>query len=231
MFIDLSYEVTIRIFIRLAENPYDMNRIKQKLLPQIFIIYTRYLIGGAFVFASLIKIKGHRFTTDSGALNPINSSWHLFETLYQSGLYWKFLGMGQLIAGLFLMTQRFSKLGALINLPIILNVFVITLSYYFAFTPVITGMMLFANLVLIAWEWNELKIIFNLKPNFDEAFRMEKDVIWQIIGVLLFSFTFTYRLLVNQYDIVFWFLICFLLGITGLIIGLYREKKRKKALG
>jgi len=35
-----------------------MNKIKERVLPQIFIIYTRYLIGGAFVFASLIKIKG-----------------------------------------------------------------------------------------------------------------------------------------------------------------------------
>lgn len=85
-----------------------MEAIKRKILPQIIIIYTRYLIGGTFVFASLIKIKGTRFTSVSGESNPINSAWHFFETMYQSGLYWKFIGVCQLLAGFLLMTQRFS---------------------------------------------------------------------------------------------------------------------------
>ena len=207
-----------------------MNSIKTKILPQIFIIYTRYLIGGAFVFASLIKIKGYRFTTESGASDPINSAWHFFETMYQSGLYWKFIGLGQLIAGFLLMTQRFSKLGALVNFPIILNVFIITLSYYFAYTPVVTGLMLFANLLLILWEWNEIKFLFNLKPVFDNTQRLEKDVVWQIVGLTLFTFTFIYRLLVDKYNIAFWAITCLLVGSIGLIIGLNREKKRKNRL-
>ena len=89
-----------------------IDRLRQQYWPTIFIIYLRYLIGGAFVFSSIIKIQGHRFTTDSGADYPINSAWHLFETLYQSGLYWSFLGWSQLIAGALLMTQRFAALGA-----------------------------------------------------------------------------------------------------------------------
>jgi len=207
-----------------------MNSIKTKILPQIFIIYTRYLIGGAFVFASLIKIKGYRFTTESGASDPINSAWHFFETMYQSGLYWKFIGLGQLIAGFLLMTQRFSKLGALVNFPIILNVFIITLSYYFAYTPVVTGLMLFANLLLILWEWNEIKFLFNLKPVFDNTQRLEKDVVWQIVGLILFGFTFIYRLLVDKYNIAFWAITCLIVGSIALIIGLNRERKRKNRL-
>lgn len=207
-----------------------MNRIKEKIVAQIFIIYTRYLIGGAFVFASLIKIKGHRFTTESGALSPINSAWHFFETMYQSGLYWQFIGVAQLIAGLLLMTQRFSKLGALINFPIILNVFVITLSYYFAYTPVITGLMLLANLLLIIWEWDEIKVLFNLPPRIDKSPRLEKDIHWQIVGLILFLFTFIYRVLIDKYDVGFWILSCISIGLIGLILGLYRERKRKHVL-
>ncbi len=207
-----------------------MNKIKQKILPQIFIIYTRYLIGGAFVFASLIKIKGNRFTSESGALNPINSAWHFFETMYQSGLYWQFIGVCQLIAGFLLMTQRFSKLGAIFNFPIIVNIFIITLSYYFAYTPVITGLMLAANLLLLIWEWNELKILFNFPPDIDNSIRLEKDYCWQIIGLILFTFTITYRLSVERYDLFFWLISCFLIGFLGLIIGLFRERKRKKRL-
>ena len=205
-----------------------MNTFKEKLLPQILVIYTRYLIGGAFVFASIIKIKGNRFTGNSGEHNPIDSAWHFFETMYQSGLYWKFIGFGQLLAGCLLMTQKYAKLGALINFHIILNIFIITLSYYFAFTPVITGMMLFANVLLIFWEWNELKILFNITPEIYNTPRLEKDILWQLTGLILFFFTFTYRLVVDAYDIIFLSATCLLIGITALSIGIFRERKRKK---
>ncbi|MDA1268773.1 MAG: hypothetical protein O2829_06735 [Bacteroidetes bacterium] len=46
------------------------------------------------------------------------------------------------------MTERFAKLGAVLNLPIILNVFVITISMEFGGTSLITGLMLAANLML-----------------------------------------------------------------------------------
>ncbi|WP_106793040.1 hypothetical protein [Aquimarina sp. Aq78] len=201
-----------------------MNNIKEKLWLQVFIIYTRYMIGGAFVFASLIKIKGKRFTSVSGASEPIDTAWHFFETMYQSGLYWKFIGVGQLIAGCLLMTQKYAKLGALLNLPIITNIFIITLSYYFAYTPVITGLILLANILLILWDWNELKVIINLPPIFDKNKRFEKDKIWKITGITLFLFTFIYRILVDGYDPFFWAGVCFLVGIVGLIIGLKRKR-------
>jgi len=204
-----------------------MEKIRRKVWAQIFIIYTRYLIGGTFVFASLIKIKGNRFTSESGAENAIDSSLHFFETMYQSGLYWKFIGIGQLLAGLLLMTQRYAKLGALVNFPIILNIFVITLSYDFAFTPVVTGLMLMANLLLLFWDWNELKILFNFRPVFEIGVRLEKLRIWEIIGLILFSITFFYRLFVNKYNIFYWFITCFIIGVIGLIIGLNKKKKSR----
>jgi len=207
-----------------------MLNLKERIWIQVFIIYTRYLIGGAFVFASLIKIKGNRFTGESGASNPIHSAWHFFETMYQSGLYWKFIGVSQLVAGLLLMTQKYSKLGALLNLPIILNIFIITISYYFAYTPIITGLMLLANVILILWEWDELKILFNLPPITDKYMRLEKDRLWQVTGLILFTFTVIYRISVEKYNFGFWFITCFIAGIIALLVGLKREKKRKSSL-
>lgn len=52
---------------------------KSNIYLQIFVIYIRYFIGGTFVFASIIKIKGKRFTAESGALEPINSAWHFLK--------------------------------------------------------------------------------------------------------------------------------------------------------
>ena len=208
-----------------------MKRIKENILAQLLIIYTRYLIGSAFVFASLIKLKGKRFTTESGVNEPIDSAWHFFETMYESGLYWKFIGAGQLIAGLLLMTQRYSKLGALMFLPIISSVFVVTISYYFAFTPVITGLMLLANILLVAWDWDELKILVNKTPVIETEKRFENDRIWEITGLTLFLFTFLYRFIIDSYDSLFWGGVCVLIGVGGLVMGLkrmpayYKEKK------
>ncbi len=185
----------------------------------------RYLIGGTLVFASLIKIKGLRFTATDGIDHPIHSAWHFFETMFQSGLYWKFIGLGQLIAGFLLMTQRVAKLGALISFTILLNVFVITLSYYFAYTPVVTGLMLSVNVGLILWDWNELKVLLNFPPSHDPIKRLEHDKVWEITGLLLFAFTFFYRLIIDDYSVFLWFSICLLIGTFGFWFGL---KKREK---
>jgi hypothetical protein len=196
---------------------------------QIFVIYTRYLIGGAFVFASLIKIKGLRFTSTDGTNAPITDSLHLFETLYQSGLYWQFLGFGQLIAGFFLMTQRYSKLGAVAFYPIILNVFVITISYNFGFTFIITGLMLLANTLLLLWDWNSLRIFFNQPLILENPNRLEYDTIWQWTGLILFVFTTSYRIYTDNYNMVFWFGTCFLIGLSAFVFWLWKNRKLKSA--
>lgn len=205
-----------------------MKNLKEKLWPQAFIIYTRYLIGSAFVFASLVKITGKRFTTESGASYAIDSSWHFFETMYASGLYWKFIGWAQLLSGFLLMTQRFSKLGALLNLPIIGNIFVITLSYYFAYTPVITGLMLMANLLLILWEWNELKVIFNLPFEPSNPIRMERDWLWAFFGLILFFLIILCKLYLRAQTIPYWLFSFPVVGLLGMLIGIQREKKRRR---
>ena len=206
-----------------------MNNLRNKILPQLFIIYTRYLIGAAFVFASVVKIQGKRFTTIDGINEPINSAWHMFETLYQSGLWWKVMGLGQLIAGLLLMTQRYAKLGALMFLPIVANVFVITLSYDFRGTPVITGLMLVANIMLVLWDWDELKVLINKTPVIPQPNRFENMRIWEITGLALFLFTAIYRVGVTGYNIFLWVIVCSAIGIIGLIMGLYKYKKTLNA--
>lgn len=165
--------------------------LKQKRIFQIFTIGLRYLIGSAFVFASIVKIEGQRFTGTSGEASPINSAWHYFETMYRSGLYWNFIGWGQLIAGFLLMSQRFSTLGAIAFLPIITNVFFVTISYYFAGTPVITFLMLLGNLYLLLWDWHKLKIVVLPNPTSyqdnDPAF-MKRNA-WFYLGIFYFIMT------------------------------------------
>lgn len=193
--------------------------IRSRIIPQLLVIYTRYLIGGAFVFASFIKIKGNRFTSSSGENEPINSLFHFFETMYQSGLFWKFIGLGQLVAGALLMTQRFSFLGAMINLPILSCVFVITISYDFNNTPIITGLMLSANILLLLWDINRLRVFWNKLPLAETVKRMEANMIWQAGGVALLLFTSAYRIYTDNYNALLWLMTCFVIATSILLIA------------
>jgi hypothetical protein len=168
-----------------------LSNLKQNRLLQLFTISLRYLIGSAFVFASIVKIEGKRFTSNSGADYPINSSWHYFETMYQSGIYWNFIGWGQFIAGLLLMTQVFSTLGAVAFFPIILNVFMVTISYQFEGTIFITSLMLLATIYLLIWDWNKLRFIAlpNQSNYIDDNHEFSKRRVWVYLGIFLFLMT------------------------------------------
>lgn len=195
-----------------------LKRLKTYVWAQLVIIYTRYLVGGSFVFASIVKIQGNRFTTMSGSDAPIHSALHLFEVFYQSGIYWQFIGWGQLIAGFLLMTQRYSKLGALLFLPIIGNIFVITISYDFNYTPVITGLMLIAIILLVAWDWDTLKVIIGKKPEPILDSNPTSQPLWAITGLILFLFTAVYRSIVQLYNPILWFCICFIISFIAFLI-------------
>ena len=69
-------------------------------------------------------------------------------------------------------------------LPIIANVFVITISYDFRGTPVVTGLMLLTMLILIYWDWDSLKVIINKKQTNSTQKRLENDNFWMYLGLL-----------------------------------------------
>lgn len=203
--------------------------MKDKIWLQVFIIYTRYLIGGAFVYAAIVKIQGLRFTSVDGSDYPINSPFHFFETMYQTGFYWQFLGWSQLIAGLLLMTQRYAKLGAILFVAIISNIFVITISIPgFSGTSFVTGLMFLATLMLVLWDWHALKVLVNLSPEiYTGKKRLEQFKIWEFTGLLLFVITVGVKLLRVNYDLFVWVLGCLLIGSIGLFMGLRNFKRMR----
>jgi hypothetical protein len=207
-----------------------MERIRKLFFAQLMVIYTRYLLGAAFVFASIIKMKGQRFTSSSGESAPIHSNLHYFETMYQSGLYWRFIGLCQFLAGALLMTQVFCFFGAVIYFPVILNIFIITLSYEFGFTPVITGCMLLANLMLLFWDWNKLKIFFNQKPLAGNNDEIDQKKLWAFTGFILLLFTTVYRTIYDRYNFMFWSIGFILITGVGFLIYILKRSRGSKML-
>jgi hypothetical protein len=147
------------------------------------------MVGTAFVYASIPKVCGRRFFYSEDIVNtPVGDVAHFFEILYQAGPYWRFLGLTQLIAGLLLLTQRFGKLSSCLSAAVVSNILMISLSFndFRAQTPMVAWLLFWAVITLLIWEWNELRILVNLRPIDDSVKRCEADYGWELIGVAAF---------------------------------------------
>ena len=132
-----------------------VSNIRNKKIFQLFTWGTRILLAIAFVPSGLKKFLGERFTS-LGVDNPVG---FFFEALYQSGWYWNFLGFMQLLVALLIIIPKTTFFGALLYLPVIINIFIITVAMQFTGTPFITGLMLLANIYLLFWDYKKLKQI------------------------------------------------------------------------
>jgi uncharacterized membrane protein YphA (DoxX/SURF4 family) len=122
---------------------------------QRLAVISRILLALAFIPTGLVKLMGERFTL-LGIDNPIGS---FFEAMYRTGLYWHFVGLAQVAAGVLLLIPRTSTLGALLVFPIVLNIFVLTVSLHFTGTPFITAGMLLASIFLLCWDYDRFKAV------------------------------------------------------------------------
>ncbi|MFZ6014631.1 MAG: hypothetical protein ACOYXT_30100 [Bacteroidota bacterium] len=205
-----------------------IDRLKQVFFFKLATIYLRYLIGFAFVFASFVKIRGERFTV-LPVSNPVG---YFFEAMYQTGMYWKFLGWSQLIAGALLMSQRFSTIGAMLFLPVIANVFMITISVNFGMgTPIITSLMLLGTLYLLLWDCKKWLILFHrdhtikLDLTQQPEDKFMTDPVWTITGVTFVALSAFPHMTRWSYFFV-WMVIMIVVGVMALVVALYRNKKR-----
>jgi hypothetical protein len=170
-----------------------IEKCKQFYFLQIFTVYLRYLIGAGFVIAAfgMGKFSGQQLLiSNAGAsIETLEPLQQFFRVMATSGLYWQFIGSTQVIGGGLLMTQRYAKLGAFIFFALILNIFIITISYSFKGTPVVTGLMLLATSFLLFWDLNSFQFLFrspvkeNLKPSSELA--IAKHPFWMGVGILM----------------------------------------------
>ena len=132
--------------------------IRKKTLAIYFTWGTRILLALGFLPSGMIKLLGKRFT-QLPIDNPIG---FFFEGLYLTGWYWNFLGLSQLMAAALIVIPRTTFFGALVYFPIILNIFLMVTSMHFTGTPIVTGLMLLANIYLLCWDWTKLKALMRL---------------------------------------------------------------------
>jgi hypothetical protein len=128
--------------------------VRSRLLV-LFTALTRVLLAIAFVPSGLVKVRGERFTT-LPVTDPVG---YFFDGFFSALPYYQFIGVAQLTAALLLVLPRTAPLGAVIYLPIILNIFVVTVAVGFGGTAVISGLLLAGSVYLLCWEYDRWKAL------------------------------------------------------------------------
>ena len=122
---------------------------------QLFTAMTRCLLAIGFIPPSIPKILHHPFTM----LPDTDPVGHYFRALYDTGFYYEFIGWAQITAALLILFPRTAHIGAIIFLPIIANIAVLTCSVGFKGTWLVTILMGLAASWLVVWEYDRLKPI------------------------------------------------------------------------
>lgn len=141
------------------------------------IFSIRVFLGLIFFTAGMAKLTQHF----PGLIGPV---W-LEEKLapFGLGLYARFIAYCQVIVGWLLLTQRFATLGAIMLFPLLLNIFMVTVSLEWRGTPYVNFFLLILNGILLAYDFDKLKFILTddtseLKPIGIHRPNRKSDALW-----------------------------------------------------
>lgn len=133
-------------------------RAKQNRWYRWFAVFCRITLALGFIPSGWVKVTGERFT----ALSSNHPLGNYFDALHQTGYYYTFIGVVQLLTALLLLIPRTALLGALLYFPVILNICILTYATRFEGTR-ITTLMVLANLYLLCWHYDRVKYILPLR--------------------------------------------------------------------
>ena len=124
-----------------------------------FAIFCRLALAVAWLISGYVKISGERFAAGLSHNHPLGQ---YFDALLNTGYYYTFIGVGQVIVAILLLIPRTALIGAISSFPIILNICVLAYSVRFEGTRAATFLLL-ANLFLLCWDYDRLKSILPFK--------------------------------------------------------------------
>ena len=134
--------------------------VRSKGLFYRLTLFTRIMLAAGFIPTGTVKLLGQRFTT----ISPTSPIGAFFEAMYQTGLFWRFIGAVQIVAGVLLLVPRVAHLGTLMFLPVIICIAVVTVALDFGLTEVVTAAMLAAVLYLCLWDYERLRSLLTSRP-------------------------------------------------------------------
>jgi uncharacterized membrane protein YphA (DoxX/SURF4 family) len=132
------------------------HQAKRNVWLKRFSIFCRVGLAWGFFGAGITKIMGQRFTS----LSDNHPMGHYLTALHLTGFYYPFIGYVQVLAALLLLIPRTATLGAVLYFPVILNICILSISVRFEGSLISSTLMVLANLYVLCWNYDKLKLIF-----------------------------------------------------------------------
>lgn len=134
-------------------------RLRARAPLQRFTLLVRTALAAGFVAPGLTKVFGGDFAPGIDPATPMGAYFHAF---HNTGAYYGFVGAVQVLAAALLLSRRTALLGAVLYLPVVANIFVLTAATRFGVgTQVVAGLMTLACLWLLAWDAHRLSGILS----------------------------------------------------------------------
>lgn len=123
-----------------------------------FATLCRVALAAGFLPSGFVKINGERFT-DLVVTHPMGN---YLEALSYTGYYYTSIGVMQVVAAILLLIPRTAVLGAIIYLPIIVNICILTFALRFDGSLFTAPLMVLACLYVLVWDYHKWKFIIPL---------------------------------------------------------------------
>jgi uncharacterized membrane protein YphA (DoxX/SURF4 family) len=144
-----------------------------------------FFLGLIFITAGIEKLTG---------IQDIIGPHDLIKNLAEHNLelLGKFIAYSQVTIGFLLITNRFRTIGAIMLLPMLLNILVVTIALKWTGTPYVVGGFLFFNVILLLLDFNRIKFVLSdhnhkeLKQLKIKRVNLKIDIYYFLLLVLIY---------------------------------------------
>ena len=125
-------------------------------------IFNLAVVGGRLLLGFIIFTAGMGKVTygDYFPLTMFPMSLEKLLAPHGLSLLGEFIAWSQVVIGLLLLSQRFATIGAIMCVPLISNILIVTISLGFKGTPYLNAFLLGLNIFLLAADYHKLKFLF-----------------------------------------------------------------------
>lgn len=160
---------------------------------RFILVGTRLFLGLIFFTSGMGKLTHGNFP---GIIGPVWLEERLAE--YGLSLFARFVAYSQVLVGLLLLSQRFATLGAVMLFPMLMSIFVVTVSLQWRGTPYVNAFFLFLNAGLLIADFHKLKFLLtdditDLKPLKIKRRSPRADALWALVILLLLGSSWVFE--------------------------------------
>lgn len=194
---------------------------KRTKIQRFFTVSIRIFLGLIFFSSGMSKLLPF-----PGLIGPVWLETELAP--YGLGLFARFIAYAQITVGLLLLTQRFATLGAVMLFPLVLNIFMVTVSMNWTGTPYVIAFFILLNIYLLIADFHKLKFLLTDQPESLKAIPLkrrfpQKDIYWVIGILMIFISTIIY-----PYSSIITYILIGMALIGFLVINLWRIQQSQE---